>query len=1080
MPAEGQKRTGLAIRIVRVTLVVGIITALAAGAAATLGASRLASQQVAARDKYALGMLTDQIVSRLSATEGTASRVTAEVATTSDAQKLGASLQPIYDASVGIVDQIVIADTSGHVLAAVPASLKGAGVPQKAVFRDAVAGVTGFRRVTDKSGSWELWLTRTVLLPQGTPGVVMLHVDTSFLSQLLASAASVQGSTAFALEAGTLLGGSGVDRGANLSAARWTPATRSAGQVTLLGSDQRPLEGYYSDVIGIEGVGWRLAIIEPASRVLGDTFIAVAPIMGILALGGLLGVAAALLIARRLVRPLRELEETAYLAANGSYVSPIPSSSDDEIGQVAQAFNAVALRLNALHDLAKLLASASQLDQVLDGILEALEHIVGPGVAVVYLVDKTGDWFVPVRSQGADLTTLRRAPAHGDGWLARSLRETETLVHTSDSEHVSTELPGLNHEDAVALTAPLISGREALGVVVVVRETDRPISEAEREMASTFSAQAAVAVHNSRLFEAEKESLRVAEALRTIAERLARPGGLDAALVDVAVVLADLFDTESVAFVIQDRTALGMPAASDRALDSKLASVTRTMHELSGGDTRPFCVVPGVNDEAGEALEMMGAAVFLAIPAAVETGHGAFVVIGSASPSFGERDLDLASAVGSEIALALDNAYFFERALSRAVNLETVFRISQAVGSSLQVNVVLNRVLDVVQKILSADAVALMTYDARKRTVNTAMARGTIPADFVSLEIQPGEDVPGYVFSTAEPVIFHDLHESTGGIAASASRHGLSSLIAVPLLARGRSIGVLMVFSAEKGAFSDEDMNVLQTFASQAALALDTARMYSREHDVADILQQSILPDALPDFAEIEASSAYEPAGEDSDIGGDYYDLFKAPDGSIWLAIADVCGKGVVAATKTSMIKYTVRALVGAGYGPAAVLGEVNRIVCETGESSDIVTLWAGRVDLANLALSWASGGHPPGLVRRTAGEIRALSPTGPLLGAVSDVEYGEETVELSQGDLIVLFTDGVTEARSGAEFFGDGRVIDSVNAGGGAEEVVQRLLTQVKRWVHGDLRDDVAVLAVELLGERGDGGTTRKGDTAT
>ena len=1081
MAAERRRRAGLAVRIVRVTLVVGAFIALTAGTAAIMGVSRLASQQVAARDQSTLRMLTDQIVSRLSASEGTASRVTAEAATTSDAKKLEAGLQPIYDASTGVVDQIVIADRSGDIIAAVPQSLESSGLPQPKAFNEALTGVTGFRRETNKDGTWSLWLTRALLLPNGDPGVVLLHVDTSFLHGLLASAATVEGSTAFALEASTVLGDVGADQTLDLDEAHWTPTGRSIGVLSIAGGEQRPLVGYYSDVSGIEGIGWRVGVIEPASRVAGDTFIAVAPIMGVLALGGIVAVLASLFISRQLVRPLRQLEQTAYLAANGSYVNQIPATGDDEITQVAEAFNAVALRLNALHDLAKLLASASQLDQVLDGILDALGHIVGPGVAVVYLLDESGEWLVPVRAQGALLMSLSRASASGEGWLARSLHDTETLVHSGAGEHVTGELPGLDYADAVVLTAPLISGREALGVVAVVRETDRPITEAEREMASTFSAQAAVAVHNSRLFEAETESLRVAEALRAIAERLVRPGGLEPALDDVGVLVGDLFEARSVTFVMENRSAVALPPPADRALDRLLYAVAGAATvEQPEGEHRPRCVRPGDSEDGNAAIDALGARTLLVIPVATDSGHGAYVIVASANASFDHRDMDLAAAVGSEIALALDNAYFYERAVSRATNLETVFRISQAVGSSLQVNVVLNRVLDVVQKILSADAVALMTYDARKHAVTTAMARGAIPPDFVSLEIQPGEDVPGYVFSTAEPVIFRSLRESIGGIAGNAARHGSRSMIAVPLLARGRSIGVLMVFSAEEGAFSDEDMNVLQTFASQAALALDTARMYSREHDVANILQQSILPEALPQLDEVEASSVYVPAGADSDIGGDYYDLFKAPDGSLWFAIADVCGKGVVAATKTSMIKYTVRALVAAGYAPAKVLGEVNRIVCDTGESSDIVTLWAGRIELDSLQLSWANGGHPPGVLRCETSESRALATTGPLLGAVRDVEYGEETVRLSRGDLIVLYTDGVTEARSGGEFFGDDRVTDAVLAGGNAEAVVQRLLTQVRRWVHGDLRDDVAILAISLRGGADSGVPASEGDVAT
>ena len=154
------------------------------------------------------------------------------------------------------------------------------------------------------------------------------------------------------------------------------------------------------------------------------------------------------------------------------------------------------------------------------------------------------------------------------------------------------------------------------------------------------------------------------------------------------------------------------------------------------------------------------------------------------------RDLELADAVANEITLALDNSYFYEQALMRAASLETVFRISQAVGSSLDVKVVLNRVLDVVQKILSADAVALMTYDARRRTISTEMARGNVSPAIVERVFKSGDDVVGYVFASGEPVAFRDLHEGMEGVAGDAARNGLHSMLAVPLLARGRSIGV--------------------------------------------------------------------------------------------------------------------------------------------------------------------------------------------------------------------------------------------------------------------------------------------------
>jgi phosphoserine phosphatase RsbU/P len=180
------------------------------------------------------------------------------------------------------------------------------------------------------------------------------------------------------------------------------------------------------------------------------------------------------------------------------------------------------------------------------------------------------------------------------------------------------------------------------------------------------------------------------------------------------------------------------------------------------------------------------------------------------------------------------------------------------------------------------------------------------------------------------------------------------------------------------------------------------------------------------------------------------------------------------------MIKYSVRSLVAAGLMPASVLGEVNRMVAEKGDASDIVTLWVGRYDPQTGELSWSSGGHPPAAMLRSDGaETEWLQPTGPLLGALPDVAFGEETVTLSEDDTVVLYTDGVTEARNGHVFFGEERVKESVMAGGTPAEQVKRLLTAVRRFARGDLRDDIALLAVTVRTVEREG-TAREGRSDT
>lgn len=1061
MASRGRKPAGLAVRIVRVTFSVGLVTVIVATLVSVVSTSRLVSERVAARDAVSLQLVEDALLGRLAGAETVAARAGQVVVENSRPALLSRELRPIYESSRGSVLSVVVVDSSFQLLGAQPSTASVLTSDARRAAGAALRGSPGVTRSETGSDIGSLWLSQVVPSRRGGPLVVLVEVDTGFLREFMRQGPDETG--VFIVERQRTLLGAG-EHAVDFTHARWVVTGSGAGDVHVTDASGRSLVGHYNQVNGMTGIDWRIVRVEPESLMRRGVLSALWPSIAVLVVGGLTALGMALVVAQRLVAPLHTLEIAALRAARGAYVKPIETKREDELGQVAKAFNAVTLRLNALHDLSRLLASSSQLDQVLDGILSAMAHIAGPGVAAIYLLDEGGRWLVPVRARGADITLAPAIDSTSDMWLARALGETDPSGFVDTGRSLADELPGLVLAETGALVAPLVAGETTLGVVVVLHESETEVSEAEIEMVKTFSAQAAVAVQNSRLFEFEIQSRRVAEGLRIVAEQLVRPGRLTDALADVEISAASLFGAKRARFAVVDRPALGLPQAADRQLEGEtLGFALRLLGRLRV--YRPLVVHPGDDEGADAAMERFGSKELIVVPIALDTDHGAVLVVALGERRATRRDLELADAVANEIALSLDNSYFYEQALMRAKSLETVYHISQAVGSSLEIKVVLNRVLDVVQKILSADAVALMTYDVRRRTISTEMARGNVSPAIVERVFKSGDDIVGYVFESGEPVTFRDLHAGMEGVAGDAARNGLHSMLAVPLLARGRSIGVLTVFSAEEEAFNEDDMNMLQTFASQASLAIDTARLYSREHEVATVLQQSILPGALPQFAGVESASAYEPAGGDAEIGGDYYDLFRAPDGTIWMAIADVCGKGVIAATKTSMIKYAVRSLVAAGFSPGRVLTEVNRMVAEGGDANSIVTLLVGRVDLVAHTITWSSGGHPPGMLRHAEhAEVMMLSASGPLLGAVSGVTYTEESAGFVPGDMIVLYTDGVTEARSGNMFFGEMRVKSALEPGGTAGEVVARLRAAVRRFVQADLRDDVAVLVVRLL----------------
>lgn len=917
---------------------------------------------------------------------------------------------------------------------------------------------------TDARGG--LWAVHTVPMPDGSMRLLAVRVRTSLIEGELASTAELPGGPT-----AVVFDGQGVPVFASIplgaidpAAVEITPDDAIAGRGRVSIEGTRTVAGGYTEIPDPHDLGWRVAILEPASGAWRDTWRALRPgLLGwVLALG--IALAGALSVVTASTRPLRQLERRARAIAAGDRVEPESVTYDDDIGRLLDAFNGVVTRFGRLTDSVELLARTDDRDELFEHVATSVAHMYDHAEVDVLLLSEDGDLdLIAARGALEDVPDVH-IPTPTSGWLAECL---ETGVPVSAPYDAHDPLFGLHGSPVVAgMVAPLWAGSDCIGLVAVVRTAGSAFTDRERETLRSFAAQAAVALQNARLFDNERRSRREAESLREIAERAASPVGVAETLRFAADAEADLlgFDASDIV-ILEDPDLYGLQGEAfdgESLWASAWASLAREDQSVEPVQVAIDDATPGVS----AALMASGALSALLTPLLCQGTVAGLLVCTTSRPSLvpGVKRLGLARTIGAEASLALENAYLFQAAKNRADNLETIFRISNAVGSSLQTRVVLNRVLDVVQKILSADAVMLMTYDARRKLITVPMARGILHRDMLEIEFRPGEDVPGRVFETREPERYDRIVHADTRLLNAASAQGLASLLAVPLLARGRSIGVLVVFARSEAAFTSEEMDLLRTFAAQAALAIDTAEMFSREHHVASVLQASILPSGLPRVSGLDMSSVYLPAGTDADIGGDYYDLFVTPGGPVTIAIGDVCGKGVVAATKTSMIKYAVRGMVAAGLGPARVLAEVNRMLLESGDATSIVTLWVGQLDMTSGKLTYGDGGHPPALLRDSSGghiHIERLGTTGALLGAVEDTSWDEVEVTLCPGSTLLLYTDGVTEARRGTQFFGEGRLRRALRPGGTAGAVSQRLLSMVQRFSGGELRDDAAVLVV-------------------
>jgi PAS domain S-box-containing protein len=295
---------------------------------------------------------------------------------------------------------------------------------------------------------------------------------------------------------------------------------------------------------------------------------------------------------------------------------------------------------------------------------------------------------------------------------------------------------------------------------------------------------------------------------------------------------------------------------------------------------------------------------------------------------------------------------------------------------------------------------------------------------------------------------------------------GLTSTMIVPLRARGRILGGMLLGAAESGRrFTASDLALAEELGVRCALALDNARLYHERSETARTLQSSLLPPGLPSIPGVELAARYRAAGEGNEVGGDFYDVF-AWDEAWAVVIGDVCGKGPDAAAITALARYTVRAVALHEHTPSATLRTLNDAMLRQLSDDQFCTVALGRVQRlpdGRFGVDLSLGGHPPPLVLRASGEVKPLTHQGTLLGVVDQPRLDDRRYVLEPGDTLLLYTDGVTEARVRSWELGEEGLASLLKgcAGQAAAEVVETIERAVVGVQAGEPRDDIALLAL-------------------
>jgi serine phosphatase RsbU (regulator of sigma subunit) len=297
---------------------------------------------------------------------------------------------------------------------------------------------------------------------------------------------------------------------------------------------------------------------------------------------------------------------------------------------------------------------------------------------------------------------------------------------------------------------------------------------------------------------------------------------------------------------------------------------------------------------------------------------------------------------------------------------------------------------------------------------------------------------------------------------------GLRSVMIVPMRVGERVLGAITFASADsERRFDEDDLDFAEGVARRAAVAIENARLYTERARIAETLQESLLPERLPDVPGWELEASYAAGERGSEVGGDFYDVFEV-EGGFMVLLGDVTGRGVVAAALTATVRHTARTGALFDARPAAILALVNRVLCDQSGLAP-VTLVCARIERGAQAaeITLASGGHPLPVLRRADGRLERLGFNDLLLGVIRDERWAEHSSRLERGDAILFYTDGVTDTPGADERFGESRLMQVVEgADGSPAALLAATEAALMAFRRRDVSDDRALLALRFIGD--------------
>lgn len=397
--------------------------------------------------------------------------------------------------------------------------------------------------------------------------------------------------------------------------------------------------------------------------------------------------------------------------------------------------------------------------------------------------------------------------------------------------------------------------------------------------------------------------------------------------------------------------------------------------------------------------------------------------------------------------------------------LQKSFRsIGEALAAGLHKDSTLNLIVSLARQMFNADFAAI----GEVKTIGTVDIQAFDGLNSGPISVPVQDSLSGEAFVTGKPVVVSDLR-SHPKARPEFVRLGLRSFVSAPIMHDSRPAGAIYICSTQPGVFTDEDADILTAFAGHAAIAIANAEHYEREHHIAESLQQVIFPPAKLEFGSLRIAGKYEPAWDEARVGGDFFDYFDLGDGRLGIAIGDVSGKGLDAAVHTAIVKYSYQAYLREGFSPSEALRRIDEAFHERARQESFpdhvfISLFCGILEESTGRLTYCNAGHEPPVKLSKSGDTMLLNSTAPIIGLNPAAQIDQSEITVEPGDVLVLYTDGVTEARWEGDMFGSNGLIDAIRGCNdySPEDLAEHLYQKAKTHARGLVQDDIAIVIVQ------------------